>query len=123
MLHTSQVVPATLSGFDVTAVLGSILPLAAILSAAVLLGWLVHQPVVVALVGTAFAVAPNMSLNVAGQTWLQWVPGTYLPFGLWLTYGQGLAFSLPGATPTGGLGLSAGWILACAAVVGWHACL
>lgn len=121
VLHPSQVVPAALSSFVVTAVLGSILPLAAILAAAVLLGWLVHQPAVVALVAAALAAAPNMTLNYAGQPWLRWVPGTYLPFGLWLHQGAGLASILPGATPTEGLWVSARWILACAAVVVWHA--
>ncbi|MDA8200032.1 MAG: hypothetical protein M0Z54_11530 [Thermaerobacter sp.] len=121
VLHPSQVVPATLSSFDVTAVLGTILPLAAILAAAALLGWLVHQPAVVALVAAAFAAAPNMTLNYAGQPWLRWVPGTYLPFGLWMHQGAGLASTLPGATPTEGLWVSAGWIAACAALVMWHA--
>ncbi len=117
VLHPSQVVPAMLSAFDVTAVLGSILPLTAILAAAALLGALVHQPAVVALLAAAWAQVPNMLMNYSGQPWLRWVPGTYLQFGLWLHNPGELGALWPGATPTGGLLVSAGWIAVCAAVV------
>ncbi len=121
VLHPSQVVPATLSGFDGTAVLGSIGALAAILAAAALLGWLVHQPGVVALASTALVAGPNVFLNYGGPPWLQWVPVLYLQFGLWLHQGGGLASQWPGATPTGGLLVSLGWVVASAGAVVWLA--
>ena len=121
VLHPSQVVAATLPGFDVTAVLGSILPLAAILAATALLGWFVHQPGVVALVSAALVAGPNLSLNYGGPPWLQWIPVMYLQFGRWLTQGGGFASTWPGATPTEGILASLGWIFVCAGILVWHA--
>ena len=120
ILSPSQVVAASLPTFDVTAVLGSILPLAAILSAAAALGWLVHQPAVAALLAAALVAVPNVLLVDAGQRWLTWIPSTYLQFGHWIHHSAGWVFGMPGSSATLGLLAAVAWIAGAAVLVGWH---
>lgn len=117
----SQVAVASLPAFAVTAVLGSILPLAAIVSAAAVLGWLVHQPALVALLAAAFVAIPNWALVYSGLVWLTWLPGTYLQFGHWIRHSAGWVDAMPGSSATLGLVVAAAWIAAAAVLVGWHA--
>ena len=118
ILHARDVTATSLQNLDVLSVVGSFLPMAAVVSVAAALGYLIHQGTVATILAAAFAATPILVLAGNVPPWIAWLPGTYLEFGRWL---QGTVLGLtPPFSPAAALGTALAWLVLAWLLVAWH---
>lgn len=117
VLHAAQVGVAGLVPAAIQAVLGSLLPLLAVVSVAMALGYAIHQGPLAVLLAAGFATAPALILAGPGAAGLSWVPGSYLAFGqIQSVHTTAVMLHL---SPARGLAASVVWAGAAALAVWW----
>ncbi len=119
ILHARDVTATSLQQLDVLSVVGSFLPMAAVVSVAAALGYWIHQGTVATILAAAFAAAPLLILTGNLPPWIAWAPGAYLEFGRWLQ-GQLLGLNAPTFRAVEALGITLAWLVGAWLVVAWH---
>ncbi len=119
ILHARDVTATSLQNLDVLSVVGSFLPMAAIVSVAAALGYLIHQGTVATILAAAFAATPILVLSGNVPSWMAWLPGTYLEFGRWLQ-GAVLGLDAPTFSLAAALGTALAWLALAWLLVAWH---
>jgi hypothetical protein len=106
---------------DAWAVVGSLLPVSAVVAVAASLGYFVSQATVATLLGAGFAAAPIL-MGTGSAAPPVWLPGTYLDMGrvaAGLSNFGGSA-AVVGASVALGLLVSVGWLALAWGAVAWH---
>lgn len=119
ILHATDVTATSLQALDVLSVVGSFLPMAAVVSVAALLGYLIHQGTVATILAAAFAAAPILVLAGNATPWIVWLPGSYLEFGRWLQ-GTVAGPSAPTFSAASALAIALAWLAGAWLLVAWH---